>query len=151
MFGKAALGILLIKAFVASGYFAFFHNKPKKIEIKQIEGANNGKLAVELNVFIMQNPSDTMNELVTDLNWILKNDYQRDIRVKRIIHQDLKGLVDIHRLVEKLERVDPQTQETFDNSLKLIAERVNTLRYAKDETIRNEILMLGEMIEGNDR
>jgi hypothetical protein len=150
MFKGAAFFVLLIAGLILSAYFAFFWRRPKKVEMKLLEKSHRD-LALELNSFIVSNPGEKLNRLVEDLNWLLKNDYQRDIRVKRVIHQDLAGLVAISKLREKLEREDRQTALTYRQALATITDRTRQLRHSKDETIREEILMLGEMIEDNRR
>jgi len=150
MFKLTALGVFLLKGFILSGYFAFFHGRPQQVNTRLLESAQQD-LATEFNSFIVAHPGEDLDQLVEDLNWLLKNDYTRDIRVKRIIHQDLKGLVAISKLREKLEREDKQTSLAYDQALKTITDRTNKLRNTKDETIREQILLLGEMIKGNDR
>lgn len=150
MFKLTFLGVLLLKGFFVSGYFAFFHGKPKTINATLIE-ASNAYLADALNEYIKREPSEKLNTLVDNLNWIIDNDYQRDIRVKRVIHQDLKSLVEIHTLLLKLDRPDEVALEVYNSSLDTIVNRTHKLRYIKDEYIRDEILLLGDMIEGNER
>lgn len=150
MIGKAALGVFLFKAFLASGYFAFFYNRPKRVKVTLLEDAHQD-FATQFNEFVAKYPDDKLNQLVDDLNWIIRNNYKKDIRVKRVIHQDLKGLVAIANLREKLERPDTETSLAYDEALETISERVSHLRNVKDKTLRDQILMLGEIIKGNDR
>lgn len=139
-----------VVAFVGALYFAFRKVKPKKVDVKLLE-APQQQLALELNQFIKANPSRELDTMVGNLNWIIKNDYQRDLRVKRVIHQDLKSLVEMSRLRHKLERKDADVERTYNEALKTISARTTTLRYEKDQMIRDEILILSDMIKGNDR
>lgn len=143
--------VFLLSGFILSAYFAFFHNRPRKVKIQLLE-APQQDLALELNSFIASRPDDErLAVMVDNLNWIIRNDYQRDLRVKRVIHQDLKSLVEMSRLYDRLERPDPVTREAYEDALTTITERTTNLRHNKDQAIRDEILLLGEMIEGNDR
>lgn len=144
------IAIFLVGGLLFSAYMAFWPRKPKKVKMQMLE-APQQELALEFNSFLASNPSEDLNRLVSDLNWIIKNDYQRDIRVKRIIHQDLKSLVDMSKLREQLGRDDEQTSLAYRQAVATIAERTSNLRYAKDENIRDQILILGDMIKGNDR
>ncbi len=151
MFGKAMLGALILKGFLASGYFAFFYNPSKKVKVKLLESDQHETAELFNNFLATETSNETLDELVDNLNWIIKNDYAKDIRVKRVIHQDLKGLVAISRLIEKLDREDREASLAYDQALNTIADRVARLRHVKDENLRDQILMLGEMIEENDK
>ena len=150
MFKITMLGVFFLTGFLVSGYFAFFHGRPQQVKTKLLE-APKRDLAIEFNSFIVAHPGEELNQLVDDLNWLLKNDYHRDLRVKRIIHQDLTSLVAISKLREKLEREDEKTSLAYTQALGTITQRTSNLRNTKDEKIRDEILLLGEMIERNDR
>jgi hypothetical protein len=54
-------------------------------------------------------------------------------------------------LREKLARPNEQTLLAYEQALSTIATRVSLLRHTKDQAIRDEILMLGKMIDRNDR
>jgi hypothetical protein len=54
-------------------------------------------------------------------------------------------------LREKLERPNEPSLLAYEQALNTIATRVNLLRHTKDQTIRDEILMLGDLIKRNDR
>jgi hypothetical protein len=103
------------------------------------------------NKFVEKYPSELLHTLVDDLNWLINNKYDRDIRVKRVIHQDLEGLTAMMELREKLERPNEPSLLAYEQALNTIATRVNLLRHTKDQTIRDEILMLGDLIKRNDR
>jgi ABC-type transport system involved in Fe-S cluster assembly fused permease/ATPase subunit len=139
-----------IIALISSLYLMFRKVKPKKVEVKLLESPQQ-QLALEFNQFIKSHPSRELDTMVGNLNWIIKNDYQRDLRVKRVIHQDLKSLVEMSRLRHKLERKDIETERAYSAALKTIADRTTTLRYEKDQMIRDEILILSDMIKGNGR
>lgn len=145
------IAVLLLAGFLFSVAMLRIRTQwPKKVKMQMLE-APQRDLALEFNSFLASNPSEDLNRLVSDLNWIIKNDYQRDIRVKRIIHQDLKSLVDMNKLREQLGRNDDQTSLAYRQAVATIAERTSKLRYTKDENIRDQILILGDMIKGNDR
>jgi hypothetical protein len=173
MFKLSILGILLLKGFLVSGYFAFFHNRPTKEDTKSlwidpttrdasvyvdgtwqilVDGPDQLHLVSNsFDEFVKKYPSDMLHTLVDDLNWLISNKYDSDIRVKRIIHQDLEGLTVMMDLREKLARPNEQTLLAYEQALSTIATRVSLLRHTKDQAIRDEILMLGKMIDRNDR
>lgn len=151
MFKLTMLGVLLLKGFIVSGYFAFFHGQHRQVKVKLLEGTGDVGLAMALNKFVRTNPTPELNQLIDDLNWIMEHDMSRDIRVKRLIHQDLKSLVEITNLRKNLSEVDYEIQQAYDQSFQTICERARNLRTADNRDIRNEILILSDMIEGNDK
>jgi len=142
--------VLVLGGFFTSAYFAFFRNRPKLVKHKRLEITKQG-LGAQFNFHAAKNPSKKMDALIDDLNWIIKNDYHRDIRVKKLMHQDMRSLVEISTNMDRLERVDAVAQEVYDNALNTISNRASNLRHSKDQVIRDQILMLGEMIEGNGK
>tara|TARA_R110000851_G_C12835872_1_gene541204 strand:+ start:98 stop:622 length:525 start_codon:yes stop_codon:yes gene_type:complete len=174
MFKLSIIALLLIKGLVVSGYFAFFRNKPikddtvhgwhnpythktsvytdGKWQIVKLDGSVEMQLVSDsFNKFVEKYPSELLHTLVDDLNWLINNKYDRDIRVKRVIHQDLEGLTAMMELREKLERPNEPSLLAYEQALNTITTRVNLLRHTKDQTIRDEILMLGDLIKRNDR
>ena len=149
MFKMAFLGVFLLKGLLVSGYFAFFHGKPKQLDIKLLQ--DSSAQAKELNQFVQEHPSPELTALMRDLDWVIRNEYQRDIRVKRIIHQDLRSLAEMSRLYDMLERSDSESQQAYQDALSTISDRMNKLRHTKDMAIREEILLLGDLIKRNDR
>lgn len=145
--------MLLIVALVVSAYFAFFH-APKKVKLQLLDDDANKSVGAKLNDLVASAPNPLLESIITDLNWLLRNDYKRDIRVKRIIHQDLVNLVAISDLWQKLEyraTLDSPTKTQYIETLACIADRTRQLRYSKDEHIRDEILLLGDLIKRNDQ
>ena len=144
------IGVFLLKGFLISGYFAFFHGRGHQVNTKLLQDTGR-ESAEKINSFIVMNPNENLNEMVTNLNWIIRNDYQRDIRVRRVIHQDLHSLVEMSHLYEKLDRPDTKTLAAYQAAITTITDRTVALRKAKDQTIRDEILLIGKIIERNDR
>jgi hypothetical protein len=149
---KAAIMLmLLVKGLVVSGYFAFFHSRPKQVNLQPFEGSHMRKYLVELNRFAREHPNPSLDSFMVDLDWIIRNQYERDLRVRRLVHQDLKSLVEITRLYDTLERDDNDSHQVYHDALSNIAARMNKLRHTKDQAIRDEILLLGDMIQRNNK
>ena len=144
------LGFILVKGLLVSGYFGFIHGKPKRISVKKFSEAKQD-LAAQFNSFALAHPSDTMSQLIADLEWILRNDYRKDIRVKRILHQDLKNLMDMAHLRDTLQSYDTLIETKVQDALETIVTRTTAIRYSNDAAVKEKVLMLGEIIDDNER
>lgn len=126
--------------------------RPPRINLKLLEGTGQVPHAGRINQLLEKQPKNRqLKRIVNDLNWLLENDYRRDIRVKRIIHQDLRSLGEMIDLKEQVGASDLMTQNAVNQSLDVIATRTHKLRHTRNEAARNEILTLADMIKGNDR
>lgn len=150
MLKLSSIIIFVLASLVISGYFAFFYRQHRHIDTKKLERSQK-EFADELNLFMKNNPSINLDECVANINWLIRNDYQSDIRVKRLVHQDIKSLAEMSRLQDKLERTDPQTAQAFGDAIKTITDRSKKIRYTQDQHIRDEIILLSDMIKDNER
>jgi hypothetical protein len=145
------IGVFILAGFVISGYFAFFHGQSGQIKLRHLDKNVYQGWAKKFNEFVKRHPELDLDKLTQDLNWIIKNDYHRDLRVKRIVHQDLESLGRMSKLRSLISDLRPADQARVDESLKVITQRAHDLRHIKEEHIREEMLLLGGMIERNSR
>lgn len=124
--------------------------KTPQLSVKRLEKPKR-ELATGYNQFVNSYPNRRLKALTKQLQWLLENDYQRNPRVRRILHQDLKNLMDMAKLKEKLSEPDPKVDALLDSKIDEVMKRITAIRRAKDEAVKEEILIHAELIDFNGK
>jgi len=147
-FALLLAGLLKIGSITAYGLHRL--TRTPQLTIKKIE-KHKRELAIGYNKFVDEYPNKKMKDLTKQLQWLLENDYQRNPRVRRILHQDLKNLMSMAELKSKLSEPDAEIEKLLDDKVEEVTTRVKAIRHAKDEAVKEEILIHAGLIDFNGK
>lgn len=146
----AILLLSLLKIGGISVYALHKITKTPQLTVKKLEKPKR-ELAIGYNKFVDMHPNKQMNELTKQLQWLLENDYKRNPRVRRILHQDLKNLMSMIELKDSLSKSDTDVDKLLNEKITEVVERVKAIRQAKDAAVKEEILLHADLIDDNGK
>lgn len=142
------LGLLKVGGLTAYGLHRI--TLTPQLTVRRLEKPKR-ELAIGYNKFVDEHPNKKMKELTKQLQWLLENDYQRNPRVRRILHQDLKNLMSMAELKSKLSEPDAEIEKLLDDKVEEVTTRVKAIRHTKDEAVKEEILIHAGLIDFNGK
>lgn len=147
MFKIPAMLVVLIVGLIVSGYFAFISSRPNTVKIPQADDKLKSLLK-DFNKTAIANPSPEMNALVRNVNWILENNKDTTLHVKRVLHQDLKSL---NMTASLMDTMLDKSRIDFDEDVSTVLDRTYRIKEIHDKDIQDQINILQQMIRRGNK